>query len=70
MGYGYGTGGSVKECGVQVGERGTVEDIWQKVVTNGLRRRHGSKGGCAENHCILDHRSRRANPSHLDLSAP
>jgi hypothetical protein len=64
-----------------VGERGTVEDIWRKVVkwametwqevgTNGLRRHHGSKGGCAENHCIPDRRSGRANPGRLDLPAP
>jgi hypothetical protein len=70
IGYGYGTGGSVKERGVQVGERGTVEDIWQKVVTNVLRRCHGSKGGCTENHCIPDRRSGCTNPGRLDLPAP
>jgi hypothetical protein len=64
-----------------VGERGTVENIWQKVAkwametwqevgTNELRRHHGRKGGCDENHCILDRRSGRTNPGHLVLLAP
>jgi hypothetical protein len=33
------------ERGVQVGERGTVEDIWQKVVKWAMET-HGKRWGC------------------------